>query len=87
MSTYNPMSHNCNHFSNTFSTFLINQGIPSEILEQPADFLETPIGKMMGGMFGFSQQPLEYKKETVEKEFDQLYIEDPKVFSIQLEDS
>lgn len=54
MATYNPMSHNCNHFSNAFATFLLGSGIPAEILEQPDQFLETPIGKMMGGMFGFS---------------------------------
>ena len=70
MSTYNPMTHNCNHFSNAFSQFLVNQSIPAEILAQPEDFLETPMGKMMGGMFGFSQQPTEYKKEVVDKEFD-----------------
>lgn len=30
---YNPMAHNCNHFSNAFLQFLNGSAVPSEILE------------------------------------------------------
>lgn len=50
MSTYNLASNNCNHFTNTASTFLLGKGIPSEIVNLPDEFFKTPIGQMMRPM-------------------------------------
>lgn len=78
--TYNPLAHNCNHFSDAMTTFLTGHGIPSEILSQPDELLSTPIGKTIANLFGFSAAPLEYKKEEIDPELASLYIDEPKIF-------
>ncbi|XMA15469.1 hypothetical protein WAI453_008260 [Rhynchosporium graminicola] len=44
---YDLFSHNCNNFSNDFSTFLIGQGIPEHITNLPQTVLNSPIGRVM----------------------------------------
>ena len=53
--TYDLFRHNCNNFSDEAAKFLLNgTGIPSEILDLPKVFLETPLGQMLAPML--SQQ-------------------------------
>ncbi|KAH0573268.1 PPPDE peptidase domain-containing protein [Spironucleus salmonicida] len=87
-SSYNAMTHNCNHFSSVFLTFLGIQGFPQEILEQPEEFLSTSLGSMFGNMFGgkSNSQPTITNTETPNKEYASLYITDPKVFICDDED-
>ncbi|KAL2075638.1 hypothetical protein VTL71DRAFT_581 [Oculimacula yallundae] len=44
---YDLWSHNCNNFSNDFSTFLIGHGIPDHIANLPQTVLNTPLGRVM----------------------------------------
>ncbi|KAG4439831.1 hypothetical protein IFR05_004680 [Cadophora sp. M221] len=44
---YDLWSHNCNNFSNDFSTFLIGHGIPEHIANLPQTVLNTPLGRVM----------------------------------------
>ncbi|KAI2471942.1 DUF862-domain-containing protein [Annulohypoxylon bovei var. microspora] len=44
---YDLFRHNCNNFSNDFSTFLVGKGIPDHIANMPNDVLDSPFGKMM----------------------------------------
>jgi ankyrin repeat protein len=48
--TYNVFKHNCNNFTNECANFLLGNGIPDDIINLPNEFLNTPIGKMMGPM-------------------------------------
>lgn len=80
------MTHNCNHFSKAFLEFLNGETVSAEILEQPQEFLNTPLGKMVGGMMGFAEKPVDYKKEEVNEDYKSLYIEEPKVFKAEDDD-
>lgn len=51
-STYNPMKHNCNHFSNAFLQYLNGSNVPDEVLKQPEELMSTQLGKLVGGLFG-----------------------------------
>ncbi|KAI0883253.1 P-loop containing nucleoside triphosphate hydrolase protein [Annulohypoxylon maeteangense] len=44
---YDLFRHNCNNFSNDFSTFLVGKGIPDHIANMPQDVLDSPFGRMM----------------------------------------
>lgn len=44
---YDLWTHNCNSFSNDFSTFLVGKGIPSYITNLPQTVLNTPFGRMI----------------------------------------
>ncbi|KAM7212670.1 P-loop containing nucleoside triphosphate hydrolase protein [Rhypophila decipiens] len=44
---YDLFRHNCNNFSNDFSTFLVGKGIPSHIRNMPQAVLDSPFGQMM----------------------------------------
>jgi desumoylating isopeptidase 1 len=48
MDTYDLFSNNCNHFSSTFSTFLVGSPIPLRITDIPRIVLSTPLGAMLG---------------------------------------
>lgn len=50
MEKYHVFEHNCNHFTNAAADFLLGEGIPSEIINQPAEFLQTPLGNMIKPM-------------------------------------
>ena len=39
METYHVFEHNCNHFTNAAADFLLGEGIPSDIIDQPKEFL------------------------------------------------
>ena len=45
--SYDLFLHNCNNFTNDFSTFLVGQGIPSHITSLPQTVLDTPFGQML----------------------------------------
>lgn len=44
---YDLFRHNCNNFSNDFSTFLIGKGIPERISNMPQAVLDSPFGRML----------------------------------------
>ncbi|KAI1452143.1 P-loop containing nucleoside triphosphate hydrolase protein [Annulohypoxylon moriforme] len=44
---YDLFRHNCNNFSNDFSTFLVGKGIPDHIANMPQAVLDSPFGRMM----------------------------------------
>lgn len=44
---YDLFRHNCNNFSNDFSTFLVGKGIPSHIRNMPQAVLDSPFGQML----------------------------------------
>ncbi|KAM7204314.1 P-loop containing nucleoside triphosphate hydrolase protein [Rhypophila sp. PSN 637] len=44
---YDLFRHNCNNFSNDFSTFLVGKGIPSHIRNMPQAVLDSPFGQMI----------------------------------------
>jgi len=50
--TYNVFRHNCNHFSDVATKFLLNGiGIPSHIIDLPDRVLNTPMGQMLEPMY------------------------------------
>ncbi|KAK9825308.1 hypothetical protein WJX74_007806 [Apatococcus lobatus] len=55
---YDLFHHNCNHFSNELSTFLVGHGIPEHITSLPQEVLATPFGQMIAPMLGGMQQQL-----------------------------
>ncbi|KAI1767500.1 P-loop containing nucleoside triphosphate hydrolase protein [Hypoxylon sp. FL1150] len=44
---YDLFRHNCNNFSNDFSTFLVGNGIPEHISNMPQAVLDSPFGRML----------------------------------------
>jgi hypothetical protein len=58
MEKYHVFEHNCNHFTNAAADFLLGQGIPSEIVNQPNEFLSTPLGTMLAPMMQGMQDNL-----------------------------
>ncbi|KAI0408235.1 PUL domain-containing protein [Xylaria palmicola] len=44
---YDLFRHNCNNFSNDFSTFLLGKGIPHHISNMPQAVLDSPFGRML----------------------------------------
>jgi thiol-disulfide isomerase/thioredoxin len=40
-------SHNCNNFSNDFSTFLVGKGVPEYIISLPQTVLDTNLGRIL----------------------------------------
>ena len=50
MEKYHVFEHNCNHFTNAASEFLLGEGTPPDICGQPAEFLQTPLGQMIAPM-------------------------------------
>ncbi|KXJ93077.1 thioredoxin [Microdochium bolleyi] len=44
---YDLFRHNCNNFSNDFSTFLVGKGIPEHITNMPQAVLDSPFGQML----------------------------------------
>lgn len=48
--TYHVFEHNCNHFTNAAADFLLGEGIPADIINQPKEFLSTPMGQMISPM-------------------------------------
>ncbi|KAI1772941.1 P-loop containing nucleoside triphosphate hydrolase protein [Hypoxylon cercidicola] len=44
---YDLFRHNCNNFSNDFSTFLVGHGIPEHISNMPQAVLDSPFGRML----------------------------------------
>ena len=47
---YHVFEHNCNHFTNAAADFLLGEGIPADIINQPKEFLSTPMGQMISPM-------------------------------------
>ncbi|KAI2643543.1 PUL domain-containing protein [Xylaria nigripes] len=44
---YDLFRHNCNNFSNDFSTFMLGRGIPEHIANMPQAVLDSPFGRML----------------------------------------
>jgi len=44
---YDVLTHNCNHFSNTISKFLLNESLPDEIMKQPDIFMDSWIAQVL----------------------------------------
>ncbi|KAI0914059.1 PUL domain-containing protein [Ustulina deusta] len=44
---YDLFRHNCNNFSNDFSTFMLGKGIPDHIANMPQAVLDSPFGRML----------------------------------------
>eukprot|EP01138_Halocafeteria_seosinensis_P002820 gb/GECG01002881.1/.p1 GENE.gb/GECG01002881.1/~~gb/GECG01002881.1/.p1 ORF type:complete len:516 (+),score=56.80 gb/GECG01002881.1/:1-1548(+) len=62
--TYDLFNHNCNHFTDEVSRFLLGHGIPSEIVQLPQTVLNSQLGQMlrpmidqMEGRFGVQNDP------------------------------
>ena len=55
---YNVKSHNCNHFTNECSNFLVGHNIPKDIYGQAEDLFNTPLGKMVEPMVTQQQDAL-----------------------------
>ncbi|KAK9862241.1 hypothetical protein WJX84_006612 [Apatococcus fuscideae] len=55
---YDLFHHNCNHYSNELSNFLVGHGIPDHITSLPQEVLATPFGQMIAPMLGGMQQQL-----------------------------
>ena len=47
---YNLIEHNCNHFTNKFSKFLVDRELPNDIVNQASDIMSF-IGGFFGGFF------------------------------------
>ena len=45
--SYNLLTHNCNNFSDTIAKFLLQRGIPEDIVGLPERVFSTPIGQML----------------------------------------
>ena len=56
--TYDVLKHNCNNFTDECSKFLIGEGIPSDIVDLPKIFMNTPLGKMLSPMLSQMQDNL-----------------------------
>lgn len=50
MQRYHVFEHNCNHFSYAAAEFLIGDGIPTDAIDQPKEFMATPLGAQFGPM-------------------------------------
>jgi len=48
--TYKLLEHNCNHFSDACCKFLMDKGIPEDIVDLPNRALSTPQGQAIRGM-------------------------------------
>ncbi|KAI0514435.1 PUL domain-containing protein [Xylaria bambusicola] len=44
---YDLFRHNCNNFSNDFSTFMLGKGIPEHIANMPQAVLDSPFGRIL----------------------------------------
>ncbi|TGJ79569.1 hypothetical protein E0Z10_g9194 [Xylaria hypoxylon] len=44
---YDLFRHNCNNFSNDFSTFMLGKGIPEHIANMPQAVLDSPFGRVL----------------------------------------
>lgn len=62
---YHVFEHNCNHFTNAAADFLLGQGIPSEIIDQPKQFLGTPLGQMIAPMMQGMQENLKVQSNSL----------------------
>ena len=49
-STYDVFKHNCNNFTDEVAKLVLGEGIPSDIVDLPAEFLNTPMGKSIAPM-------------------------------------
>lgn len=56
--TYNLLSHNCNHFSDEFATFLVGQGVPERIMSIPQEVMASPLGPLLGPVIDQMQAQL-----------------------------
>ena len=65
METYHVFEHNCNHFTNACADFLLGEGIPADIVGQPAEFLSTPLGQMIAPMMHQAQDGLKVQSNTI----------------------
>ncbi|RDA90059.1 hypothetical protein CP533_2377 [Ophiocordyceps camponoti-saundersi (nom. inval.)] len=45
--SYDLFHHNCNNFTDTFSNFLVGNGIPSDIINMPQAVLSSPMGRQL----------------------------------------
>ncbi|CCW71463.1 unnamed protein product [Phytomonas sp. Hart1] len=52
--SYDLLRNNCNHFTQEASRFLLARDIPSDVREMIPMLLSTPLGKMLGPLFGQS---------------------------------
>ncbi|KAK6533449.1 hypothetical protein TWF694_002389 [Orbilia ellipsospora] len=56
--SYDLFMHNCNNFTDDFSTFLVGKGIPKHITSLPADVLSTPFGQMLRPTIDAAMRPI-----------------------------
>ncbi|EPS39206.1 hypothetical protein H072_7011 [Dactylellina haptotyla CBS 200.50] len=56
--SYDLFMHNCNNFTDDFSTFLVGRGIPKHITSLPADVLSTPFGQMLRPTIDAAMRPI-----------------------------
>ncbi|KAF4976060.1 hypothetical protein FZEAL_7238 [Fusarium zealandicum] len=47
LEAYDLFHHNCNNFSDSFSNFLVGNGIPEHIAKMPQAVLDSPMGRML----------------------------------------
>ena len=50
MNTYDVLRHNCNHFTDEALFYLVGKHLPSSILKQHEEILNTPMGQMIRPM-------------------------------------
>lgn len=58
MQSYDLFMHNCNNFTDDFSTFLVGSGIPKHITSLPSDVLSTPFGQMLRPTIDSAMRPI-----------------------------
>ncbi|KAH0559752.1 hypothetical protein GP486_003732 [Trichoglossum hirsutum] len=56
--TYDLFLHNCNNFTNDFSTFLVGHGIPERITSLPQTFLNSPLGALLKPTLENAMRPI-----------------------------
>lgn len=56
--SYDLFLHNCNHFTQDLSVFLVGKDIPENIRTLPQKFLETPVGQMLRGQIDQSMRSM-----------------------------
>ena len=62
---YHVFNNNCNNFTDCVSSLLLGNGIPSEIVNLPQEFLNTPMGKSIAPMMMQMQDSLKLNSNNL----------------------
>ena len=62
---YDLFDHNCNHFTNVISKYLLGKTIPQDIVDLPKKVLSSPLGGMIKPMMENIQSTFKIKSTNV----------------------